>query len=38
MQMSTLDSYQYSSKHENTAHLGVREMQAVCMNAFTGKE
>jgi len=38
MQMSTLDSYQSSSKHNNTVHLGMREMQAVCMNAVTGKE
>jgi len=37
MQMSTLDSYQYSSNHDNTVHLGVREIQAVCMNAVTGK-
>jgi len=34
MQMFTLDSYQYSN---NTVHLGVSEMQVVCMKAVAEK-
>jgi len=37
MQMSTLDSYQYSG-NDNTVHLEVGEMQAVCMKAVTEKK
>jgi len=40
MQMSTLDSYQYSN-NTTILYLGVREIQAACMKAVTketGKE
>jgi len=36
-QMFTPDSYQYIN-NDNTVHLGVREMQAVCINAIEEKE